>query len=111
MIKILILRDDLGNIRRLKVSGHSGYDEIGRDIICSAVSAIVQTTVIGLSNVVGIKPLYHQESGLADLRIPDGLSQEKIDEANIVLETGLLGLKSIEAGYSEYVDIRERKVE
>ncbi|HZJ56727.1 MAG TPA: ribosomal-processing cysteine protease Prp [Clostridia bacterium] len=111
MVNILIVRNESGNVCRLKVAGHSGYDEIGRDIVCSAISAIVQTMVIGLKDVVGIRPLYHQKSGLADLKIPDDLSEEKIKKANILLETGLLGLRSIESGYGEYVDIRERKVE
>ena len=95
----------------MKVEGHSGFDVAGQDIVCSAVSAIVQTAVIGLVDVVGIEPIYHQKSGLAHLKIPARLSDKKTREIGIVLETMLLGLKSIELGYSEYVTIRERKVE
>lgn len=95
----------------MKVEGHSGFDEAGRDIVCSAVSAIVQTAVIGLEEVAGIKPIYHQKSGLADLKMPSGLPIAKTRKANIILETMLLGLKSIELGYGEYITIRERKVE
>lgn len=111
MINILVSRDSRGNICCLKVGGHSGYDEAGQDIVCSAVSAIVQTAVMGLTEVVGIEPLYHQKSGLADLKIPSGLPDDQIKGIGIVLETMLLGLKSIELGYSEYITIRERKVE
>jgi uncharacterized protein YsxB (DUF464 family) len=39
------------------------------------------------------------------------LTDDKIKETGIVLETMLLGLKSIELGYGEYISIRERKVE
>lgn len=95
----------------MRVGGHSGFDEAGRDIVCSAVSAIVQTTIIGLKDVVGIEPLYEQKSGLADLKMPSGLSPDIGKEAGILLETMLLGLKSIELGYGEYITIRERKVE
>lgn len=111
MINILVSRNRRGNISSLKVEGHSGFDEIGQDIVCSAVSAIVQTAIMGLTDVVGIKPLYHQESGLSDLRIPSGFPDDKNREIGIVLETMLLGLKSIELGYSKYITIRERKVE
>lgn len=111
MIKVLISRNSQGNICYLKVRGHSGFDQPGQDIVCSAVSAIVQTAVMGLIDIVGIEPLYHQESGLADLEIPSGLPDNKVRETALVLETMLLGLKSIELGYSEYISIRERKVE
>ena len=111
MIHVLVSRDDRGNISSLKVEGHSGFDVAGQDIVCSAVSAIVQTAVIGLMDVVGIEPIYHQENGLAHLDIPLGLPEDIIKETGIVLETMLLGLKSIELGYSEYITIRERKVE
>lgn len=30
------------------VEGHAGYNEIGRDIVCSAVSALSQTTAMAL---------------------------------------------------------------
>mgnify|MGYP001176809798 FL=1 len=111
MINILVVRDREDNICSFKVEGHSGFDVAGQDIVCSAVAAIVQTAVIGLTDVVGIEPQYHQESGLAHLKIPSGLTDDKIKEAGILLETMLLGLKSIELGYGEYISIRERKVE
>ncbi len=38
----------------LKVSGHSGYAEEGNDIVCAAVSVLVQTLHIGLSDVLNL---------------------------------------------------------
>ena len=111
MIDILVSRDSRGNICRLKVEGHSGFDVAGQDIVCSAVSALVQTAAIGLTDVVKVEPLYNQKSGLVDLTIPSGLDDDKFKGVGIVLETIFLGLKSIELGYSEYIRIRERKVE
>lgn len=111
MIEILITRDVPGNITGIRVEGHSGYEDEGKDIVCSAVSAIVQTAVLGINNVIGLKPFYHQEKGLAELRISSKLLENNIRDLGIILETMLLGLKSIELGYSEYITIRERKVE
>lgn len=31
------------------ITGHAGFDEPGKDIVCSAVSAILQTAQIGLA--------------------------------------------------------------
>ena len=33
-----------GNITGFKVSGHAGYDDIGKDIVCASVSSAVMMT-------------------------------------------------------------------
>ena len=32
----------------IDVNGHANYNEYGKDIVCAGVSAIVQTTILGL---------------------------------------------------------------
>ena len=39
MIRAKYVRD--GEYHSLTISGHAGYDEMGRDIVCAAVSATV----------------------------------------------------------------------
>jgi uncharacterized protein YsxB (DUF464 family) len=40
-----INRDKSDNYKTVEVRGHSGYGERGRDIVCSAISAVVITSV------------------------------------------------------------------
>ena len=42
MIKV-VKKEDL-----IEITGHSNYDIVGKDIVCSAVSSIVTTTVNGI---------------------------------------------------------------
>lgn len=44
MIKVKIKKKNL-KIERILISGHSGYAESGYDIVCSAVSSVVTTSV------------------------------------------------------------------
>ncbi len=44
MIKIEVLKEK-DFIKNINISGHAHYAESGRDIVCSAVSSIVITTV------------------------------------------------------------------
>ena len=37
-----------GKYKKIKVLGHAMYDDYGKDIVCSAVSSIVTTTVNGI---------------------------------------------------------------
>ena len=39
------------NDKVIKISGHAGFDEYGKDIVCASVSSIVYTTVNGVLNI------------------------------------------------------------
>lgn len=39
---------------RFIVSGHAGYDESGKDIVCASVSSAVQMAVNGITEIVKI---------------------------------------------------------
>lgn len=49
MIKVRINKKD--KIESIIISGHACYDDFGKDIVCSAVSSIVITTVNGISEI------------------------------------------------------------
>ena len=44
MIKVQITRKD-NNIKKINIKGHAGYDDYGKDIVCSSISSITITTV------------------------------------------------------------------
>ena len=45
MIKVFVSEE------KIEIHGHSGYDVIGKDIVCSAVSSIVTTTINGILSI------------------------------------------------------------
>ena len=82
---------------RLTVSGHAGYAEHGKDIVCSAVTILVLTLVERLKehdkNIIyqleeGNLILYKQELG----------SSEKL-----LLSSFLVGIDILEYMYPEYI--------
>jgi len=44
MIRVQITRKD-NNIKKINIKGHAGYDNYGKDIVCSSVSSITITTI------------------------------------------------------------------
>lgn len=50
MVITVNVKDD-GNTLNIEIRGHANYDQHGRDIVCSAVSAISQTAILGLQAV------------------------------------------------------------
>lgn len=45
MIKVLVSKN------KIEINGHSNYDIVGKDIVCSAVSSIVTTTINGIISI------------------------------------------------------------
>lgn len=93
-----------------EVKGHSGYAEHGEDIVCSAISAITQTAVIGLQNYLGKISLNIKDGFLKCCFCIDKLSEVNMKESQIIIETMILGLKSIEESYGNYINIVIKEV-
>ena len=111
MIRVEIRTDSEGLIQEFTVKGHAGFDEYGKDIVCAAVSAVVQTAVIGLKKVAGIDPEHIQSGGFVKCVLPDRMSEEENKAASIIVQTMLAGLQSIKSGYPNLISIQERTVE
>jgi len=80
--------------RGFRMSGHTSK------LTCAAISAIVQMSVLGLTEVLGIQPDYcFDETGESRCILPDGLSEEQEKGAQIILRTLQKGLESIEMGH------------
>lgn len=43
-----------GEPQKFVISGHAGYDESGKDIVCASVSSAVQMAVNGITEIVKI---------------------------------------------------------
>ena len=78
--------------------GHTGYAECGEDIVCAAVSAITQTAALEI-----------KDGGLY-LMLEKTVKGSKLQQAELILGTMLLGLRSVEQDYSDYLKLTEREV-
>ena len=101
MIHINANRKD-GKIVYLSVKGHADYATEGKDIVCSAISAIVVGGINALNNPKDF-----------DLKVEKGdvevSAKAKASEHDYeVLETILIQLKSVEETSSKYVKVIEK---
>ena len=89
----------------IKLQGHTGYDEIGKDIVCATISTAVQTCIHGMLIVVGIKGFYlkRDDDGELEFRLPKELSKENQDKCQLLFETMYETLLDIQDGYSKYL--------
>ena len=103
MIRVCLWRAFDGAPERISVAGHAGRGRHGQDIVCAAVSALMETLVLGLRNVVREEPDGTLEPGVADLRFHHPLSVE----ARAIIETIVEGLKDLAHSESGAVSFRE----
>jgi uncharacterized protein YsxB (DUF464 family) len=87
--------------------GHAGWDDEGQDIVCAAVSAILQSALLGLSEVARIDVTADRRKGRLDVRWPEIARDDPA--ARAILETAALSVEYIARQHPEnVVAIRER---
>ena len=105
MINILVIKNNQ-KIITIEATGHSGYAEAGSDIVCSAVSTLMQNLAVGLTEVLKLSPKV-----IIDEEIPHMCVElsEVNEQAQILMQTTLLSLKEIAKSYSKYIIIKEKQ--
>ena len=108
MIRAFFYRES-GSIVEFSVSGHAGLADYGDDVVCAAVSALTQATLIGLEEVLGLRvdAEVDEDDGRLFCRLPADADPRRRQGAAVLTETLLRSLRSIEAGYPDYLQIRE----
>ena len=104
MITVRIKRNPSQHIVGFVISGHSGYAARGQDIVCAGISAIVQTTILGLQEVLEIECDGIQKEGRLECNLPS-LKGTLRSQADLLLDTMLQGLAAMAAIFSDYVRI------
>lgn len=83
---------------KITIQGHSGYAEIGSDIVCAGVSALFQTMIKAIQDLTDDKIIYSVEPGSSDITY-DTLSEK----SKILIDSFLIGISMIAEAYPEHV--------
>ena len=87
----------------IKVSGHAGYDEPGKDIVCAAVSTLTQAFIAAVDKLTADKIKCETGPGTALIRYTGNLSRD----AQLLEDSFFLGVKMIAEDYPQYVHIAQ----
>lgn len=85
--------------------GHCGYAEEGEDVVCAALSSVVQTAVLGIMSIVCVNMLYEtdDEKGYLKAVLPDNMTESEAHDADIILKTAYLGVSDLYETFSDYI--------
>jgi len=98
-VNVLIKEDYIVNV---DVIGHANYDDYGKDIVCSAASSIVTTTVNGVLSIN--QDILKYESNNNDFKI-NILKKDDITNKLIINMINLL--KELSSSYPKNIQVKE----
>jgi uncharacterized protein YsxB (DUF464 family) len=86
----------------IEVRGHANYGKHGEDIVCSAVSTLVQTLVVAVEELTADKITYDMQPGKVDIKFWC-LS----DQSKVLIDAFFLGVKGVAEAYPDNVKVIE----
>ncbi len=110
MIKIEISKNKENKVQSFSVEGHAFAEEHGRDIVCASISILSQTAVLSLYEVGNIDIIYEIDEGWLYCELPENLDDVHRKNADIILNTMLVGIKATQEMYPEYIELIHREV-
>lgn len=88
------------------LSGHTKKDVYGQDVLCAGISAISQSTCLGILEVLNIPAKYekNEKKGFLKLDLAN-CSFEEIEKSQVLMETMLKSIKDISIGNEKYMKV------
>ncbi len=104
MITVTLFKQN-GSVIGVRASGHSGLAESGNDVLCAAVSALVQTAYLAISDING-KLDYKRDdsSGYFEFEVPFGKDRHDTD---VIIRAMCVGLMDLSSGYPQNLKLEE----
>ena len=98
-----MIKVDLTKDRLITISGHSGYEERGKDIVCASVSSIVTTSI---NAIIELNSNAIEYQDLNDKLIIKVISED--DNTSKLINNMIFMLSSLEKDYPKNIKILRR---
>ncbi|MCX7820338.1 MAG: ribosomal-processing cysteine protease Prp [Brevinematales bacterium] len=97
---MISIKISIEKVLTLEASGHALFDKKGKDIVCAAVSTLLQSWLIGLEELCKVRLNTKKENGFLSVRV------DEINENTFLLTQNLvLSLKILEKQYKENIKV------
>lgn len=99
MVNIKITKEN-DFVKMVTISGHSGYDEFGKDIVCASVSSIAVTTINAIIRLNDAIISYQSHDGYLEMKI-----KQNDRVINILMNNMIDLFKNLEEDYPKNIQI------
>jgi len=101
VLEVTFFRDKRGQFRALSARGHTDFAEHGEDIVCAAVSAILQAARLGLERHAAIALAATQSPG--ELELGWSAADADLESVRAIVATAEMAIQEIARRYPEHV--------
>jgi len=100
MIQVRIEKEN-AKYKKIKIIGHAMYDDYGKDIVCSACSSIVTTTVNGILSIDNnnISYMVSKKGMTIDVKSEDRITQ-------LLIKNMIKLLKELSGNYPNNIEVK-----
>ena len=104
MIKAIVYYDETGKvIKGFRISGHAGYADSGKDIVCSAVSMLTINTCNSIESFTNDKFVCQEDEVNGSIEL---MMKDIGEKSQLLLASFVLGLSSVKKAYGQkYIKI------
>ncbi|GAC1531123.1 MAG: ribosomal-processing cysteine protease Prp [Vulcanimicrobiaceae bacterium] len=107
MVELHVREDGRQRLSSFFATGHAGWAESGEDVVCAAVSAILQAAWLGLAEIARVDVVASREDGRLEVTWPENVRADAGVRA--IVGTAALSVERIALQYPDHVRvIRER---
>lgn len=111
MIEIEIIREHK-LLRKLEAKGHASFDIKGKDIVCAAISTLIQNIYIGLyyNKSINMKCITRDGFFCIEVSNLELLEWDEIGKINFLIDTTVESIKMISLSYKNRIKIYNKEV-
>lgn len=86
---------------RIEISGHAGYAELGKDIVCAGVTALTQTLIQSIDDLTDDEIEYRISPGKVEVEY-----RNLSEKSKTLVDSFFVGICLIAEEFPEYVKVR-----
>ena len=109
MVRVTVIRER-GTPVGFELAGHADEGAYGEDIVCAGISAITQTALLGITDVLKLDAAWSREEGHMRCELNRETAGEDLMKAAIVFNTMIAGLTSLQQAYPKSLKFSYREV-
>lgn len=105
-VNIIFKKDDKKHFVSVRANGHAFFSEYGSDIVCSAVSALLQTLLLGAVRLGVPEEQMKIADGNLLFTLPSVMDCEKLVKFDFLADTIFAALEEIKKEYPGRIKLR-----
>ncbi len=109
MVEVTVHRDSRERLSSFFASGHAGWADAGQDVVCAAVSTLLQAAWLGLDQVAGVAVEGSRRSGNLTLAWPEAARDDTAVRA--IVETVARSIETLAAQFPAHVKVAVARTE